>query len=116
MQPNRSLDKIDSPATEGHSVVTARAQAKIDGGSRLRLSSINLRDRDGLHGRLDSVRCPVLWMQSNADTVYSVANAEDEIPRFVNAAQAELRVVQRICKVLPCKPRRQEGGHWCRAG
>ena len=45
---------------------------------------INLRDRDGLHGRLDGVRCPVLWMHGTADKVYSVANAEDGIARFVN--------------------------------
>ena len=63
------------------------------GRQRLRISTINLRDRDGLHGRLDSVRCPVLWMQGTADQVYSVPNAEDEIRRFVNAADTELRVV-----------------------
>jgi pimeloyl-ACP methyl ester carboxylesterase len=64
------------------------------GRQRLRISSVNLRDRDGLHARLDSVRCPVLWMHGTADPVYSVANAEDEISRFVNSAGAELRVVQ----------------------
>jgi pimeloyl-ACP methyl ester carboxylesterase len=64
------------------------------GRQRLRISSINLRDRDGLHGRLDSVRCPVLWMHGTADQVYSVPNAEDEIRRFVNAVNAELRVVE----------------------
>ncbi len=64
------------------------------GRRRLRISTINLRDRDGLHGRLDSVGCPVLWMQGTADQVYSVANAEDEIGRFVHAADAELRVVE----------------------
>ena len=64
------------------------------GRQRLRISSINLRDRDGLHGRLDSVRCPVLWMHGTADQVYSVPNAEDEIRRFVNAVHAELRVVE----------------------
>lgn len=64
------------------------------GRQRLRISTINLRDRDGLHGRLDSVRCPVLWMQGTADQVYSVPNAEDEIRRFVNAADTELRVVE----------------------
>src|SRR5687767_1781165 len=63
------------------------------GRERLRVSSINLRDRDGLHGRLDSVRCPVLWMHGTADRVYSVANAEAEITLFVNSAGAELRVV-----------------------
>jgi pimeloyl-ACP methyl ester carboxylesterase len=64
------------------------------GRERLRISTINLRDRDGLHARLDSVRCPVLWMQGTADPVYSVANAEDEIKLFVNSPDAELRVVQ----------------------
>jgi pimeloyl-ACP methyl ester carboxylesterase len=64
------------------------------GRARLRISSINLRDRDGLHARLDGVRCPVLWMHGTADAVYSVANAEDEIKLFVNSADAELRVVE----------------------
>ena len=58
------------------------------------MSSINLRDRDGLHGRLDSVRCPVLRMHGTADPVYSVANAEDEMPLFANSADAQLRVVE----------------------
>ncbi|MGY1719033.1 alpha/beta fold hydrolase [Blastococcus sp. SYSU DS0753] len=64
------------------------------GRQRLRISSINLRDRDGLHGRLDGVRCPVLWMHGTADRVYSVANAQAEIELFVNSAGAELRVVE----------------------
>ncbi|MGY1796405.1 alpha/beta fold hydrolase [Geodermatophilus sp. SYSU D00525] len=64
-----------------------------DGRRRLRLSSINLRDRDGLHGRLDDVQCPVLWMHGTEDPVYSVANAEEEIRLFTNSADAELRVV-----------------------
>ncbi|GLZ47408.1 3-oxoadipate enol-lactonase [Actinomycetospora sp. NBRC 106375] len=63
------------------------------GRRRLRTSSINLRDRDGLHARLDAVRCPVLWLHGTDDRVYSVANAEDEIGRFTNSPQAELRVV-----------------------
>jgi len=64
------------------------------GRERLRISTINLRDRDGLHGRLDSVQCPVLRMHGTADPVYSVANAEDESQLFVNSADAQLRVVQ----------------------
>ncbi|BBG05242.1 MULTISPECIES: alpha/beta fold hydrolase [Pseudonocardia] len=65
-----------------------------DGRHRLRVSTVNLRDRDGLHGRLDDVRCPVLWMHGTADAVYSVANAEDGIARFVNSPGAELRIVE----------------------
>ena len=64
------------------------------GRQRLRISTINLRDRDGLHGRLDSVKCPVLWMHGTDDQVYSIRNAEDEISRFGNATAAELRVVE----------------------
>lgn len=64
------------------------------GRERLRISTINLRDRDGLHGRLDRVQCPVLRMHGTADPVYSVANAEDEGQLFVNSADAQLRVVQ----------------------
>jgi pimeloyl-ACP methyl ester carboxylesterase len=64
------------------------------GRRRLRISTINLRDRDGLHARLDGVSCPVLWLQGTADQVYSVANAEEEINGFVNSADAQLRVVE----------------------
>jgi pimeloyl-ACP methyl ester carboxylesterase len=64
------------------------------GRKRVRISSINLRDRDGLHGRLDSVRCPVLRMHGTEDPVYSVANAEHEMKLFVNSPGAELRVVE----------------------
>lgn len=65
-----------------------------DGRRRLRISTINLRDRDGLHGRLDSVTCPVMWMHGTADPVYSVRNAEDGVNRFTSSANAELRVVE----------------------
>lgn len=64
------------------------------GRRRLRLATINLRDRDGLHARLDGVRCPVLWMQGTADRVYSVANAEQEITLFGQSADARLSVVE----------------------
>jgi pimeloyl-ACP methyl ester carboxylesterase len=63
------------------------------GRKRVRISSINLRDRDGLHGRLDAVRCPVLRMHGTEDPVYSVANAEEEMTLLVNSPGAELRVV-----------------------
>lgn len=64
-----------------------------DGRQRLRTIAINLRDRDGLHGRLDQVKCPVLWMQGSVDRVYSVRNAEEEIGMFTNSADAQLKVV-----------------------
>ncbi|MFK7963064.1 MAG: alpha/beta fold hydrolase [Burkholderiaceae bacterium] len=65
-----------------------------EGRRRLRQCSINLRDRDGLHGRLDGVTCPVLWIHGTDDSVYSVANAEHEIKMFVNSPQASLKIVQ----------------------
>lgn len=73
---------------------TQKADYQGDAGrKRLRTCSINLRDRDGLHGRLDIITCPVLWMQGTADQVYSVPNAEEEITMFVNSAGAELQIV-----------------------
>jgi pimeloyl-ACP methyl ester carboxylesterase len=64
------------------------------GRKRVRISSVNLRDRDGLHGRLDAVQCPVLRMHGTEDPVYSVANAEDEMGLFANSPGAELHVVE----------------------
>lgn len=63
------------------------------GRKRLLMAAINLRDRDGLHGRLSYITCPVLWMHGTADQVYSVANAEQEIRLFTGSSQARLQVV-----------------------
>jgi pimeloyl-ACP methyl ester carboxylesterase len=52
---------------------------------KLRQSAINLRDRDGLHGRLGDITCPVLRMQGDKDVVYTVANAVDETKLFTSA-------------------------------
>lgn len=43
------------------------------------MAAINLRDRDGLPGRLFDVRCPVMWHHGTCDAVFSVANAELEM-------------------------------------
>ncbi|KAJ5992760.1 Alpha/Beta hydrolase protein [Penicillium sp. IBT 35674x] len=64
-----------------------------DGRRRIRMASINLRDRDGLHPRLFDVRCPVMWLHGTKDVVYSVANAEREIKLFVNSPDARLVTV-----------------------
>ena len=64
------------------------------GRHRLRISTVNLRDRDGLHGRLDEVRCPVLWLHGTADQVYSVPNAQEEIRMFTRSPEAQLETVQ----------------------
>lgn len=41
-----------------------------DGRRRIRMSAINLRDRDGLHARLFDVRCPVLWLHVSPCQIY----------------------------------------------
>ena len=64
-----------------------------DGRRRIRMAAINLRERDGLHGRLFDVRCPVLWLHGTDDAVYSVANAEEEVKMFVNSPDKKLQVV-----------------------
>lgn len=61
---------------------------------RLLMASINLRDRDGLHGRLRYITCPVLWMHGTSDQVYSVANAKEEIKLFTSSSNANLQVVE----------------------
>ena len=65
-----------------------------DGRERARMAAINLRDRDGLLGRLFDVRCPVMWLQGTSDAVCSVANAEEEIKMFVNSPEARLVTVE----------------------
>lgn len=30
------------------------------------MAAINLAERDGLHGRLSDVKCPVLWLHGNS--------------------------------------------------
>ncbi|MEO9779702.1 MAG: alpha/beta hydrolase [Sedimentitalea sp.] len=74
---------------------TLRANYKGDEGRRrLRMCAINLRDRDGLYGRLDYIICPVLWIHGTADQVYSVKNAETGIAKFVNSKDSSLSVVE----------------------
>lgn len=65
-----------------------------NGRQRARMAAINLRERDGLHGRLFDIRCPVLWLHGTSDVVYSVANAEEEIKLFVNSPDARLQTVE----------------------
>jgi len=64
-----------------------------EGRRRARMAAINLRERDGLHGRLFDVRCPVLWLHGTDDVVYSVSNAQQEIKLFTNAKVADLVTV-----------------------
>jgi pimeloyl-ACP methyl ester carboxylesterase len=63
------------------------------GRKRMREAAINLRERDGLHGRLTNVICPVLWLHGDKDVVYSPENAKEEIKLFDNSPDAKLLVV-----------------------
>lgn len=63
------------------------------GRKRMREAAVNLRDRDGLHGRLSNVKCPVLWLHGTEDVVYSVDNAKEEIKLFTSSPDAQLVVV-----------------------
>ncbi|MEU8874950.1 alpha/beta hydrolase [Streptomyces javensis] len=100
--PDQFVDAVFDAALGGISgeerefwLAVYRANYAGDAGRhRLRLSTVNLRDRDGLHGRLDEVRCPVLWLHGTADQVYSVANAEEEIRMFTRAPEARLETIE----------------------
>ncbi|QLH21917.1 alpha/beta fold hydrolase [Streptomyces sp. Rer75] len=100
--PDQFVDEVLDAALGGVSgeerdfwLATYRTNYAGDAGRhRLRLSTVNLRDRDGLHGRLDEVRCPILWLQGTADQVYSVANAQEEIRMFTRSPEARLEVIE----------------------
>ncbi|MCT2591381.1 alpha/beta hydrolase [Streptomyces sp. N2-109] len=100
--PDEVVDDVFDTAMGGVSagerefwLATYRANYAGDAGRRrLRLSTVNLRDRDGLHGRLDEVRCPVLWLHGTADQVYSVANAQEEIRMFTRSPGARLETIE----------------------
>ncbi|EFL25960.1 putative alpha/beta hydrolase family protein [Streptomyces himastatinicus ATCC 53653] len=100
--PDELVDAVLDTALGGVSdeerdfwLATYRANYSGDAGRhRLRLSTVNLRDRDGLHGRLDEIRCPVLWLHGTADQVYSVANAQEEIGMFTRSPEARLEIIE----------------------
>jgi pimeloyl-ACP methyl ester carboxylesterase len=64
------------------------------GRKRLREAAVNLRDRDGLHGRLVNIKCPVLWLHGDADVVYTVQNAQEEVKMLESSSDAKLVVVK----------------------
>ena len=41
-----------------------------EGRRRIRMAAINLRDRDGLRGRLWDVRCPVIWLHVSTSILH----------------------------------------------
>ncbi|MFK8843748.1 alpha/beta fold hydrolase [Streptomyces sp. Ac-502] len=96
--PDEVVDSVFDTAMGGLSAEErafwlATCRTNYAGRRRLLLSTVNLRDRDGLHGRLDDVRCPVLWLHGTADQVYSVANAREEIRMFTRSPEARLETI-----------------------
>ncbi|KAG4436911.1 hypothetical protein IFR05_007599 [Cadophora sp. M221] len=65
-----------------------------EGRRTLRMAVISMRDRDGLHGRLEYVRCPVLWLHGTLDALIPVASAEKEIKLFTNSLDARLLIIE----------------------
>ncbi len=65
-----------------------------EGRKNIRMAAINLSERDGLHGRLPDVKCPVMWMHGTDDVVYSLSNAKEEIKLFTNSKDAKLVAVE----------------------
>ncbi|PYH35276.1 alpha/beta fold hydrolase [Aspergillus neoniger CBS 115656] len=65
-----------------------------DGHRRARMCVLNLRDRDGLHGRLFDIQCPVLRIYGTKNAIYSVRNAEDEMKLLPNSPDSKLLVVE----------------------
>lgn len=66
-----------------------------DGRRRIKMAAINLAERDGLHGRLGYVECPVLWLHGTDDAVYTVSNAQEEVKLFTNSPDAKVVVVDK---------------------
>lgn len=64
-------EKCSTETREFWGEVVPSNYAGDEGRRRMRMSLINLRERDGLHGRLFDVKCPVMWMHvgSSAPTV-----------------------------------------------
>ncbi|KAL4912477.1 Alpha/Beta hydrolase protein [Aspergillus aurantiobrunneus] len=73
-----------------------------EGRRRIRMATINLAERNGLHLRLPDVRCPVLWLHGTADAVYTVANAKEEIGLFTRSPDAQLVTVDGGAHFLSC--------------
>lgn len=65
-----------------------------EGRKRIRMAAVNLRERDGLHGRLNYIKCPTLWLHGTSDAVYTVKNAEEEIKLFTGSPDARVKVVE----------------------
>ncbi|CAM1508661.1 Fc.00g055090.m01.CDS01 [Cosmosporella sp. VM-42] len=64
------------------------------GKRRICMAAVALAGRDGLHERLPYIKCPVLWFQGNADVVFSLAQAQEDIKLFTNSVEAQ---------VVPCE-------------
>lgn len=60
------------------------------GKRRIIMAAVTLATRDSIQARLPYVRCPVLWLQGNADVVFSLKQAESDIKLFTHSVEARL--------------------------
>lgn len=86
--------KLDEEAKSTFSASMKKVYSGEAGKKKLRQAVINLRERDGLHGRLGEIKAPVLWLQGDEDNVFSVKNAQEEIKLFTGSTKAEVKVIQ----------------------
>lgn len=85
--------KLDEDAKSTFTASMKKVYSGEAGKKKLRQAVINLRERDGLHGRLSEIKAPVLWIHGDEDTVFSVKNAQEEIKLFTNSVKAEVKVI-----------------------
>jgi hypothetical protein len=57
-----------------------------DGRRRARMAAINLRERDGLHGRLWDVKCPVMWLHVSSTVPQPCASNHRFTPKTMYPA------------------------------
>lgn len=84
---------VDNPTKDFWAKTIKETYSGDEGKRRICMAAVALASRDGLHERLPYVKCPVLWLQGDADVVFSLVQAQEDIKRFTNSAEA---------KVVPC--------------
>ena len=85
---------VDSDTRKLWTELIKKNYAGDAGRKRMREATVNLRERDGLHGRVPGIKCPLLWVQGDKDVVFTVKVAEEEIKLFENSPDARLVVVK----------------------
>ncbi|KAF2088461.1 putative alpha/beta hydrolase [Saccharata proteae CBS 121410] len=64
------------------------------GRKKARMAVICLLERDGLHLRLQDIKCPVYWLQGSKDMPFGTELPKEEIRLFTNSPEAKLEIVE----------------------